>query len=51
MKAVFCGPSVQIPYIDGELLLGQWQGIYFADFDGPRQRNVVVSLMASSPPL
>jgi thiamine phosphate synthase YjbQ (UPF0047 family) len=32
--------------IDGKLVLGRWQGIYFAEFDGPRQRRVFVKVMA-----
>ncbi|NLD61676.1 YjbQ family protein [Candidatus Sumerlaeota bacterium] len=29
----------------GDLLLGQWQGIYFSEFDGPRNRTVYVSII------
>lgn len=39
------GCSVQIPLIDGELCLGVWQGVYFCEFDGPRTRKVVVSII------
>lgn len=42
MKAVLTGPSVQIPFAHGRLVLGTWQAIYFCDFDGPRSREVVV---------
>ena len=40
MKAVLVGPSVQIPFAQGRLLLGQWQAIYLCEFDGPRTRQV-----------
>jgi secondary thiamine-phosphate synthase enzyme len=36
------GPSLQIFIEDSRLQLGRWQGIYFCEFDGPRQRNVWV---------
>ncbi|MGC8544523.1 MAG: secondary thiamine-phosphate synthase enzyme YjbQ [Athalassotoga sp.] len=38
------GVSVAIPFDDGALSLGRWQGIYFCEFDGPRERNVDVIL-------
>jgi secondary thiamine-phosphate synthase enzyme len=34
------GNSAQIIISHGELQLGTWQGIYFCEFDGPRQRNI-----------
>ncbi len=42
MKVVLMGPSVQVPFVAGEMLLGQWQAIYLCEFDGPRRRRVVV---------
>ena len=36
------GTSLTWPYRGGRLVLGTWQGIYFLEFDGPRQRNVTV---------
>jgi secondary thiamine-phosphate synthase enzyme len=41
MKAVLTGPSVQVPFEAGELLLGTWQDIYLCEFDGPRRRSVI----------
>ncbi len=38
------GVSVMIPVSDGKLSLGRWQGIYFCEFDGPRERSVHVIL-------
>ncbi|MGM0595813.1 MAG: secondary thiamine-phosphate synthase enzyme YjbQ [Myxococcota bacterium] len=40
LKTSLIGPSVQIPVIDGKLILGTWQGIFFCEFDGPRKRKV-----------
>lgn len=36
------GCSVNVPFTDGKLLLGTWQGIYFVELDGPRRREVRV---------
>lgn len=38
--AVLVGPSLVLPVVGGELELGTWQGIYFCEFDGPRERRV-----------
>ncbi len=43
VKASLMGSSVTIPLSAGRLQLGTWQGIFFAEFDGPRQRRVHVS--------
>ncbi len=39
------GVSAVIPISRGELTLGRWQGIYFCEFDGPRIRRLIVSIM------
>src|SRR5436190_15719563 len=39
IKSVLVGGDVTVPIKDGELDLGRWQGIYFAEFDGPRARS------------
>lgn len=41
IKSAIIGPSVSIPFKD-ELLLGTWQGIMFCEFDGPRERRIIV---------
>ena len=45
VKAILTGPSVMVIVEGGRLLLGRWQGIYFAEFDGPRRREVWVKLL------
>ncbi len=45
IKATMVGASVSIPIIDGEMLLGRWQGIYFCEFDGPRARKFIVDII------
>ncbi len=42
IKASLVGSSVQVPVSGGRLALGTWQGIYLAEFDGPRTRSVHV---------
>ncbi len=46
IRAALMGPSVLIPLHDGELALGTWQGIFFCEFDGPRERSVHVTVLA-----
>jgi secondary thiamine-phosphate synthase enzyme len=47
VRAAFMGPSVLIPLReDGSMALGTWQGIFFCEFDGPRERSVHVSVLA-----
>jgi secondary thiamine-phosphate synthase enzyme len=42
IKSSLVGSSVTVLVENGELVLGRWQGIYFCEFDGPRQRTVHV---------
>jgi secondary thiamine-phosphate synthase enzyme len=44
-KASLMGSSVTVPVVAGALQLGTWQGVYFAEFDGPRRRRVLVSFL------
>ena len=46
LKSSCIGASETIIINDGSLLLGTWQGIYFAEFDGPRMRNFYVKIMS-----
>jgi secondary thiamine-phosphate synthase enzyme len=45
IKAVLVGNDVALSIHDGELELGTWQGIYFAEFDGPRERSATVTVI------
>ncbi len=40
IKSSLFSPSLTVIVQDGRLLLGAWQGIYFAEFDGPRSRKL-----------
>jgi secondary thiamine-phosphate synthase enzyme len=45
IKASLMGSSCSVIIQDGKLLLGTWQGIYFCEFDGPRNRKFYVKIM------
>ena|SRR5258708_1783818 len=47
IKASVVGSSATVLVEDGKLVLGRWQGVYFCEFDGPRQRTVHVQWHAS----
>ena len=42
IKASLVGSSITIPFKDGTLLLGRWQGIFLCEFDGGRERKVIM---------
>jgi secondary thiamine-phosphate synthase enzyme len=44
-RASLMGPQVLVPFRDGELALGTWQGIFFCELDGPRTRSVYVTVL------
>lgn len=44
IKASLMGSSVTVIVEKGELLLGTWQGIYFCEFDGSRNRKFIISV-------
>ena len=46
VRAALLGPSLTIPFVDGQLTLGTWQQVIYVDFDNrPRQRKLVVQLI------
>lgn len=42
VKATLVGSSVRVPVAGGRVRLGEWQGIFLCEFDGPRTRRVWV---------
>ena len=48
LKSLLTGSSVMVPVEDGAMRLGTWQGIYFCEYDGPRQRRVQVQILGQS---
>lgn len=47
LKASVLGSSVSLPLEQGKPILGIWQGIYFAEFDGPRTRKFLVQVLGA----
>ena len=45
LKASMIGFSEQVIIEDGRLVLGTWQGIYFCEFDGPRNRKLKIKIL------
>ncbi len=45
IRASLMSPQILIPLRDGKLALGRWQGIFFCEFDGPRERKVYVTAL------
>ena len=43
MRASLMSPEVLVPLAEGKLRLGRYQGIFFCEFDGPRDRKVYVT--------
>jgi secondary thiamine-phosphate synthase enzyme len=46
IRAALMGPQVVIPVEGGRLALGTWQGIFFCELDGPRDRTILVTLLS-----
>ncbi len=45
IKTSLFGSSVQIPVEEGRLSLGTWQSVFLCEFDGPRNRRVIVQVI------
>jgi len=46
MRASLISPEVLVPLQEGKLALGRYQGIFFCEFDGPRERKVYVTALS-----
>jgi secondary thiamine-phosphate synthase enzyme len=46
IRASLMSPQVLVPVEEGRLALGTWQGIFFCECDGPRQRRVLVAALS-----
>ncbi len=46
VRGSLIGPQVLVPVDAGKLSLGRWQGIFFCEFDGPRDRSVFVTTLS-----
>jgi len=47
LKALLLGSSEALPIMAGELELGTWQSVFFAEMDGPRERTVNITLLGA----
>jgi len=45
IKASLIGDTAMLIIEDGRLVLGRWQGIFFCEFDGPRNRNLIIKIV------
>ncbi len=46
VRAALLGPSITVPFVNGQLTLGTWQQIIYIDFDNkPRQRELILQLI------
>jgi secondary thiamine-phosphate synthase enzyme len=45
IKSVLIGNSVTLAVRGGEVALGRWQGVYFAELDGPRERSATITVI------
>jgi len=46
IKSILFGASELIPVVENRLTLGTWQGIFFCEFDGPRNRKFYIQMLA-----
>jgi secondary thiamine-phosphate synthase enzyme len=46
VRASLMSPEVLVPLREGRLALGRYQGIFFCEFDGPRERKVYVTALS-----
>jgi secondary thiamine-phosphate synthase enzyme len=44
IKTSLVGTSLTVPFEKGKLLLGRWQGIFLCEFDGGRERKVIMTI-------
>jgi len=49
MKAILVGATQTVFVENGRLALGRWQGIFFCEFDGPRDRRLYVKIVPDAP--
>ena len=45
IKTSLVGTSLTVPFEKGKLLLGRWQGIFLCEFDGGRERKVIMTIL------
>ena len=48
LKSGLVGPSETVPIVSGKLALGRWQNIFLCEFDGPKEREILITVMTDS---
>ncbi len=48
IKSTVVSPSISLIIEDGDVILGTWQGIFFCEFDGPRNRKLFAKIIKES---
>jgi secondary thiamine-phosphate synthase enzyme len=48
LRAMILGHTISVPVRNGEMALGGWQSILFAELDGPRERSIHVQLLGTA---
>lgn len=48
IKSSIIGNSISLIISNGEIVLGSWQGIFFCEFDGPRNRKIFIQIIKQS---
>jgi secondary thiamine-phosphate synthase enzyme len=46
IKSTLTGLSLMVPIDNGRLALGRWQGVFLCEFDGPRDRTILVQVIS-----
>ena len=46
VRSSLISTQILVPIDNGKLALGQWQGIFFCEFDGPRERKIYITPLA-----
>lgn len=49
LLSMLIGSSISVPFRKGRMLLGRWQGIYFIELDGPRERELQIFVPQAQP--
>lgn len=44
IKASLVGSTAIVPFSNGKLMLGRWQGIFLCEFDGGRERKIIMMI-------
>ena len=46
LKSGLVGPAETVPIVDGSMALGRWQNIFLCEFDGPKKREILVTVIS-----